>query len=265
MRTSPSIITKVEKDAYNAFCQQNNILNDESPAAVQNGNHIGGYICTTWGEDIDARTLPVALEQLRDRLTFIPPEQVEVVEILSKLDQGQRDLVASWLAKQHRLETDGPKGFSNVSVLCAWLLNRRYPISEEGLTMALGNVQNSSHRKIWWKELPKADRSIGPGGRINHALVNKSEEGFMPRSQTNRTARQIAEDNRPKSETPVAPVSINVEYQSKAESLQGRTHGQTDQARKLFVMVPGTSTIDWQQTHAAREKFLNTQVPLVRR
>jgi hypothetical protein len=36
-------------------------------------------------------------------------------------------------------------------------------------------------------------------------------------------------------------------------------------ARKLFIMVPGTTTIDWEQTHAARTKFLNTQVPLIRR
>ena len=87
---------------------------------------------------------------------------------------------------------------------------------------------------------------------------------IMPRSQTNRTQRQITEDNRPKSETPPTPVSIHVEYKVKAESVR-RSHGQTDQARKLFVMVPGTSTIDWQQTHAARERFLNTQVPLIRR
>jgi hypothetical protein len=65
-------------------------------------------------------------------------------------------------------------------------------------------------------------------------------------------------------ETQPSPVSINVEYRTKAESLQGRTH-ETDRARKLFIMVPGTSTIDWQQTHAAREKFLNTQLPLVRK
>jgi hypothetical protein len=129
--------------------------------------------------------------------------------------------------------------------------------------MALGNCQNTSHRKLYWKELPKADRSIGPGGKLNHFLVNPSPEGFMPRNQTNRTARQIAEDNRPKVDTPVAPVSVNA--QAKAESLQGRTHGQTDQARKFFVMVPGTSTIDWQQTYLVREKFLNTQAPLIRR
>jgi hypothetical protein len=264
MRTNPAF-TENEKNAYNAFCQQHSILNDQSPDGLSNANHIGNYISQTWGEDVDARTLQVALEQLRDRLTFIPAEQTEVVDILSKLDQSQREIVASWLSHQHRLETEGLKGFSNVSVLVAWLLTRNYAISEQNLTTALGNAQNSGHRRIFWKELPKADRSIGPGGKINHFLVNKSEEGFMPRSQTNRTPRQVMEDNRPKTETPVAPAFINVEYQAKAESLQGRSHGQTDQARKLFVMVPGTSTIDWQQTHAARERFLNTQVPLTRR
>jgi hypothetical protein len=100
---------------------------------------------------------------------------------------------------------------------------------------------------------------------LNHRLVNPPTEGFMPRNQTNRTPRQVAEDNRPNVETPVAPVSINSEYQSKAENLVGRSHGQTDQARKFFVMVPGTSVIDWQQTYLAREKFLNTQAPLIRR
>lgn len=165
---------------------------------------------------------------------------------------------------QHRLEVEGPKGFSNVSVLVAWLLNRRYAISEANLTTALGNAQNSGHRKLFWKELPKQDRSIGPGGRLNHSIVNKSEEGFMPRSQTSRTQRQMMEENRVK-ETPVPPVAVNPEYKSKAESVQGRSHGQTDQARKLFITVPGTSDIDWRQTLAARKKFLNTQVPLIRR
>jgi hypothetical protein len=264
MRTNPAF-TENEKNAYNAFCQQHSILNDQSPDGLSNANHIGNYISQTWGEDVDARTLEVALEQLRDRLVFIPAEQTEVVEILSKLDQGEREIVASWLSHQHRLEVDGPKGFSNVSVLTAWLLNRKFSISDANLTTALGNCQTSGHRRIYWRELPKADRAYGPGGLLNHAQVNKSEEGFMPRSQTNRTARQVAEDNRPKVETQPTPVSINVEYQAKAEALQGRSHGQTAQSQKLFVMVPGTSNIDWAQTFRAREKFLTAQAPLVRR
>jgi hypothetical protein len=263
MRTSTTI-TETERNAYNLFCQKHHILNDQSADALRNGENIGTYIGTTWNEDITERTLMVALEKLRDRITFISAEQVEVAEILSKLDQNQRDIVASWLSHQHRLEVNGPKGFSNVSVLVAWLLNRRYAISGANLTTALGNAQNSGHRKLFWKEPPKQDRSI-VGQKINHALVNKSVEGFMPKSQTNRSYRQMMEDNRRKVETPVAPVSVSAEYKSKAESVVGRTHGQTDQARKLFIMVPGTSTIDWQQTHAARTKFLNTQAPLIRR
>jgi hypothetical protein len=152
MRTSTTI-TETEKATYTAFCHQHRILNDESPEAIRNGEHIGSYIAL-WDVDITEDTLNVALEKLSDRLVFIPAEQVEVVEILSKLDQGQRDIVASWLSHQHRLETDGPKGFSNVSVLCAWLLNRRYAITEQGLTMALGNCQTNGRRKLYWKDGP---------------------------------------------------------------------------------------------------------------
>ena len=173
MRTSTTI-TETERIAYSSFCQQHHILNDESADGLRNGEHIGAYIGHTWNEDITERTLSVALEKLRDRLVFIPPEQVEVAEILAKLDQGLRDIVASWLSHQHRLEVDGPKGFSNVSVLVAWLLNRRYAVTEAGLDMALGNVQNSGKRKIFWKENPKQSREYVQG-RPNHAFGQTEE------------------------------------------------------------------------------------------
>jgi hypothetical protein len=190
--------------------------------------------------------------------------EAEVRGILSKLQQSARDIIANWLAKQHRLETEGPKGFSNVSIVVSWLLNRRFEISVANLTTALTNSMNNGHRKLFFKELPKQDRSIGPGGRINHALVNKSEEGFMPRSQTNRSYRQMMEDNRTKPEPTAAP-AINDDFKVKAESVVGRTHAQTDQVRKLFVMVPGTTTIDWEGTLAMRQRILNKQSALVRR
>src|SRR3984957_17760798 len=173
MRTSTTI-TETERNAYDLFCQQHHILNDQRAEALRNGQNIGTYIGTTWNENITEHTLNVALEKLRNRLVFIPAEEVEVAEILSKLDQGQRNIVASWLSHQHRLEVEGPKGFSNVSVLVAWLLNRRYAISEANLTTSLGNVQNSGHRKIFWKELPKQSREYVQG-RPNHAFGQTEE------------------------------------------------------------------------------------------
>jgi hypothetical protein len=260
MRTSTTI-TEVEKNAYDSFCEQHHILNDQSADALRNGEEIGTYIGTTWNEDITERTLTIALEKLGERLTFIPPEQVEVAEILAKLDKGQRDIVASWLCHQHRLEVDGPKGFSNVSVLVAWLLNRRYAVSEAGLDMALGNVQNSGRRKIFWKENPKQSREYVQG-RPNHAFGQTEEPKAAAKHQREYVSgRRNHAYTRPEN----APVSVNPSYQSKAESVQGRTHGQTDQVRRLFVMVPGTTTIDWEGTLAVRQRFVNKQAALVRR
>src|ERR1700689_4674593 len=173
MRTSTTI-TEIERKAYELFCHQHHIRNDQSAEALRNGENIGTYIGTTWNENITEHTLTVALEKLRDQLVFVPAEQVEVAEILAKLDQNQRDIVASWLSHQHRLEVDGPKGFSNVSVLVAWLLNRRYAVSEAGLDMALGNVQNTGKRKIFWKELPKQSREYVQG-KPNHAFGQTEE------------------------------------------------------------------------------------------
>jgi hypothetical protein len=106
--------------------------------------------------------------------TEVNAYEIEVREILSKLQQSERDVIADWLAKQHRLETEGPKAFSNVSVIVAWLLNRRYAISEASLTTALGNCQTNGHRRIYWKEIPKQDRAY-VGGKPNHAHSSHRE------------------------------------------------------------------------------------------
>jgi hypothetical protein len=263
MRINTSI-TEAEQNAYNAFCQQHNITNDQSVEGIRNAEFITAYIVDAWKQDITLHTLQVALEKLHDILAFIPAEQIEVMEILGRLDQAQRDTVARWLSHQHRLETEGVGGFSNVSVVVSWVLNRNFEVSEHNLTTALTNSMNNGHRKIYWKESAKQDRSIGPGGKINHALVNKSDEGFMPRSQTNRSYRQMMEENRPKSET-TTPPAVHDDLKARAESVVGRTHAQTDQARKLFAVIPGTTTIDWEATLAMRQRFVNKQAVLVRR
>lgn len=188
--------------------------------------------------------------------------EIEVREILGKLEQNQREVIGDWLAKQHRLETEGDKGYSNVSVIVAWLLNRRYAITEANLATALTNSLNNGKRKIHFKEPPQQDRSTATG-RINHALVNPPQEGFMPRKDTNRSFRDLVEGNRPKPEAPVE--AVHEDYQAKAESVQGRTHSATEQAQRIICTLPGTKTIDWEATYQARLRFVNRQAALVRR
>jgi hypothetical protein len=251
--------------AYQAFCVEHRIALD-GEAGERNGELFGDFIGVKMNSDFTQETLQTAFTHLKGQLKFVSKIQTDADALARNLRPEEIDAYKVWVKGQKLLiGLDGSEeGYANVRSLLGWM--RGNPVTQHNLDLALGNIiNNPQFGRIYFKPQPKQDRSIGPGGKINHALVNKSEEGFMPRSQTNRTPRQVAEDNRPKSKTPLPPVSIHVEYQAKAESLQGRTHGQTDQARKLFVMVPGTSTIDWQETHAARKRFLNTQVPLIRR
>jgi hypothetical protein len=264
MRTTMGI-NENEIAAYRAFCVEHRIALD-GEAGEKNGELVGDFIGVKMNSDFTQETLEAAFTQLESQLKFVSKMQTDADALARGLRPEEIDAYKVWAKGQKLLiGLDGSEeGYANVASLLGWM--RGNPVTQHNLDLALGNIiNNPQFGRIYFKPQPKRDRSVGPGGKINHALVNKSEEGFMRRSQTNRSARQIAEDNRPKTETQPAPVSINVEYKSKAESLQGRTHGQTDQARKLFIMIPGTSTIDWQQTLAARERFLNTQVPLVRR
>jgi hypothetical protein len=50
------------------------------------------------------------------------------------------------------------------------------PVAGHNLDLALGNIiNNPQFGRIHFKPQPKQDRRIGPGGKINHALVNKPD------------------------------------------------------------------------------------------
>jgi hypothetical protein len=264
MRTTNQI-SRNEIAAYQAFCRTNRVAID-GEAGEKNGALFADFIGVKMDADFTQETLETAFEQLKGQLKFVSETYKKADELARNLSPQEQEIYRVWAKNQKLLiGLDGsPEGYENVATLLGWF--RGNAVTSHSLDLALGNVvNNAKFGRIHFHPQPKQSREYGPGGLLNHAVVNKSEEGFMPRSQTNRTLRQVMEDNRPKVETLPTPVSINVEYQAKAEALQGRSHGQTEQARKFFVMVPGTTTIDWAQTYRAREKFLTAQAPLVRR
>jgi hypothetical protein len=258
-----AILSDVEIQAFTKFAHDYDIITDDE-VGVRNANILCGPIINA-DSTITPQTLAASFLNVRSQLQIKSATYKRADELARNLSPEEQETYKAWAARQKMLiGLDGsPEGYQNVAALLGWMRGNR--VTEHNLDLALSNITNNiQFGRIHFKAQPKADRSI-VGGLINHSKVNPPTEGFMPRNQTNRTARQIAEDNRPKVETPPTPVSVNVEYQSKAEALQGRSHGQTEQARKFFVMVPGTTTIDWQQTHAARLKFLTAQAPLIRR
>jgi hypothetical protein len=262
-RTSANL-TDLEIAAFTKFARDYDIIID-GEVGVTNANVLCTAIVNS-DSDITPQTLAASFLRVRTQLQIKSATYKKADELARNLSPQEQEIYKAWTKNQKLLiGLDGsPEGYENVATLLGWF--RGNAVTSHNLDLALGNVvNNAKFGRIHFHPQPKQSREYGPGGLLNHAVVNKSEEGFAPRASTNRTMRQIMEDNRPQVETVPTPVSINVEYQAMAESLQGRSHGQTAQARKLFVMVPGTSQIDWQQTHAARLRLLTAQAPLIRR
>jgi hypothetical protein len=264
MRTAPP--TAVEIAAFTKFASDYDIITD-GDIGVKNADILCGPIINSESNSvITTQTLAASLLNVKSQIQFKSATYKKADELARNLSPDEQQIYRAWAARQKLLiGIDGSEeGYQNVSTLLGWF--RGNAVTAHNLDLALGNVvNNAKFGRIHFHPQPKQSREYGPGGKINHALVNKSEEGFMPKSQTNRSIRQIMEENKPKTEVAPTPVSINVEYKSKAESLQGRSHGQTAQAMRMFVVVPGTSDIDWAQTHAARLRFLTAQAPLIRR
>lgn len=247
-------ITAEENKIYDAFCLKNRIANDGTSAATKNAEAIVDYIVTRWKENITEYTLGVALEKLRPGLAFISKEQAEVQEVLALLSQSEKNTLAEWLNRQKRLVVQGNQGYSNVSTLCSWIKAHGFEVTAQNLNNAIGNCQNSSHRKLYWQDAPKQDHQIP--NHINHAATDDGK-GFAPKSETNRTWRDIVNSNRPKPETPVE--AIHEDYQVKASTVQGRTHSATAQAQRIIVTVPNSKVIDWEATYHARLRFVSKQ------
>ena len=155
-------------------------------------------------------------------------QQIEFAQVLARLDPAQCLAVNSWYKKQNRLKTEGDEGFSNVSQIVSWLLNRGYAVTGPGLDMALTNVQNNSSRKLFWHEGPKQDRAIW-NGKLNHALAQNNApskrtepvQEFHPNGRRNHAYKANADEPNKK-----APAFDSWEEIAERYKAQGNTHGQ---------------------------------------
>jgi hypothetical protein len=144
------------------------MLLDNSPAAKANALVLTEYFNNN-DVAMNVSAIVAAAYALKDKLDWKSPAQVEFSEILARLEPAECLVVNAWLKKQRRLKTTGDEGFSNISQIASWLLDRRYGVTESGLDMALTNVQNNSRRKFFWHDGPKQSREYVQG-KPNHAF-----------------------------------------------------------------------------------------------
>jgi hypothetical protein len=161
--------------------------------------------------------------------------------------------LSAWLATQGKpgqLVNTGDAAYENLTLLLTVL--RGYEISPARIRDGEDRIAHRPGRKLHYVPQPRRTEPQSPAAKADDGTpflgrnLNEPEWVRRSRERSERDAKEAA--NQPSSA--LARSRAAAEAREKAESLQGSTHAETDQLRKIFV-TSGTE-IDWQATLASR-------------
>ena len=225
------------------------IVDDEDGKAFveHNAERISAYFDLNPQTPINVQTVLKACEQMRSQMHWKSPAQMEYDAVYALLTPAEKDTFGAWWFSPSTKKTiliDGEEGFSNAAKILKWMRGKSF--TAQNFHLAISNLA-STHGSLYWAQTPKQ-----PDPR-----QHSGDASFMKKSDTNLTARDHAArrtaDAASASGNKPAPAT---DYRKLAESVTtGRTHSDSLRLQKFFVIRPGTSEIDWQETYLQRKRI----------
>ena len=216
------------------------LIVDEEPEASQNGRLI---LAQFESQGITLEALRNVVEVLRLQLKWKSSAQIEYENLYNALTQTQKDAFGSWwYSQKHVLILDGDLGYINATRILGWMKGRSF--DPRTFDLAVGNLAGTVGLHLVQQSTFRPGRHSG-GDR---SFMSKSDTNLSARDHARRTADAAASGSNPPPTT---------DYRAEAESVQGRTHSETERINRMFVMKlnpDGSSDIDWPKTNAARRR-----------
>ena len=204
-----------------------------------------------------------AVEDHKNEFVWLTPAQANWFQLAKDSSDRANQLVA-WLATQGKrpgqFVNTGDELFENLSLLFAKL--HGYEINSETIRHAADRVAHTSGPQLHYIPEPRREGPRSEAAKSDDGTpflgrnLNEPEWVRRSRERSEREAKEAASERSGAS----AQSAAAREAQRQAELIQGATHAETDQLRKLFS-TSGTE-IDWVQTLAARlqmQKQFNKQ------
>jgi hypothetical protein len=261
-------IQQDEVRAYEKFCIEHNILlggGSDDVASIANANLVRDYFTKTWHETISAETLEKALPALRPHLKFKSAARAEFEKIASA-DPDRASQLDVWLQAHggkpgqlvYSLYTDDT--YENLFLLLTTLGG--YEISTPRIQDAIDRIQNRPGRKLHYVPTPRRTEPVSRAAKEDDGKpfvtdgLTLQRDGSLGKSPADyaREARARSDQNveaANQQRTSAHSVAAR-EAQRKAEGLRGNTHSEDEQIGRVFILVEGTSEINWPATLQSR-------------
>jgi hypothetical protein len=247
MRTNEQL-TQTEIDAFQKFCNDHRIVSDEGEVGLANGTLIGEYLINTWEVDLTPETLKVALEKLRDRLTFYSEAQAKYKQVAQE-DPERANALLHWLQGPGNtsLVKEGEEALQNQSTLLVELRGRE--ITPKNIQDAIGRAAHK--RGLYFTQTP---RHVDPRQHTDDG------KGFLhdeknPRYRNGKLNHAHVEPGT-KQETMSSLDPSEARWQEMAEALRGNTHGKNAELERIRGK-------NWRETYELRKKALNANPVIV--
>lgn len=172
---------------------------------------------------------------------------LEWEQAIKPLSQSQHEVLAKWLDSNKRLRQDGDYGYKNCAAMVNWILARGYSFDAQGLSNALTNLVNNSPNTLYWNAVEEAYKpGIHSGKKFKSGKEDdRSWVGGRPNHAKNPAI--VNQSGKPIKES---------YWQERADKAANAAniHSRKSVLRAMFVMVPGTTDIDYEATALARER-----------
>jgi hypothetical protein len=231
-----------------------NRLDVKGPGATHNLDLIDEFFQTNRAVPVTLQNIYKAVEQRKNEFIWLSPAEAEWYRTaLQNLELANQ--LAAYLSTQGqvgRLVNDGDQLFENLTLLFKEIHSRRESVSSQTIAAAEDRIAHRPERQLHRVPQPRRTEPQSAAAKADDGVPflgrNLNEPEWVRRSRE-RSEREAAE----RAKQPGAAASVTVrEVQRRAEELRGNTHSETEQLKKIFVTIPGTSEIDWSSTEVAR-------------
>jgi hypothetical protein len=243
------ILSQDEIDAMVKFCGEHNLAVD-GPSGSNNGKELAVYIVDTWKQRITPATLAVAVDMLKDRLTFLSQAEGQYNRIAAENPAAAQQL-SNWFAIQKTLVREGDQGFENQSNILQEL--RGHPVTSETIQKAIASIGatatkfHAARRPLHFVQAPRRTEPISPA-----ALAAQSEDPDRKPGQLLSASEMVKNaDGSYRSKT---PAEQRAEQEAIEASKKPAPRATPPDAWEQLV----TSLLSWGVTHSQRQNMRET-------